>query len=220
MLKSEFIDKAWDAAVEVRRRGGRISIPIVVAQAALESAYGISSLSTEHNNLFGIKGSYNGNYVEYETKEQRPDGSWYTAKERFRSYQSWEECFEDYAGIIERLPWYQDAEDAAHSPADFLKGLTAKINSSGEIVEPGWATDKAYYEKVWSIVARYALLDRKEDPEPEEFALLQVYDNGRRLDLEPIKHTIGNTEDGRLKIMIRVKPTNFLQRLRYALSRG
>lgn len=220
MLKTEFIDKAWDAAVRVRHRGAPISVPIVVAQAALESNFNLSILSVEHNNLFGIKGDYNGAYVEYDTREQRPDGSWYATKARFRSYPSWEECFDDYASIIERLPWYQDAEDAAHSPADFLKGLIAKIDSSGRVLEPGWATDQTYYEKVWSIATQYGLLDRMESEMPGEFVLLQVYDSARRLDFEPIKHTIGNTNDGYLKLMIRVKPTSFLQRLRYAFSRG
>jgi flagellum-specific peptidoglycan hydrolase FlgJ len=220
MLKTEFIDKAWDAAVEAKRLGAKISVPVVVAQAALESAYGISKLAVDNNNLFGIKGDYNGNYAEYETKEQRPDGSWYTTKARFRAYDSWEECFGDYASIIERLPWYQDAEDAAHSPVDFLKGIVAKVDPSGQVIEPGWATDKTYYEKVWGIMVQHSLLERSENPDPEEFSLLQVYDNGYRLDFEPIKHTIGSTEDGGIKCMIRVKPTTFLQRLRYLFSRG
>lgn len=34
---------------------------VAIAQAALESAWGTSGLASNHNNLFGIKGSYGGN---------------------------------------------------------------------------------------------------------------------------------------------------------------
>lgn len=220
MSRQEFIEKAWRAAVAVRNRGALISAPVVVAQAALESNYGLSALARDHNNLFGVKGEYKGHYVEYKTSEQTPDGTWYTTVAKFRSYPSWEEAFNDYASIIERLPWYADAADAAHSPRDFLKGILAKLSDDGQVLEPGWATDQRYFDKVWAIVMENNLLERGEDLESEGFTLLQVYDGDSRIDFEPIKNTIGTTNEGGMKLMVRVKPTTFWQRLSYLFSRS
>lgn len=38
---------------------------VTAAQAAIESGWGTSGLTAEANNLFGIKGRYNGQYVIY-----------------------------------------------------------------------------------------------------------------------------------------------------------
>lgn len=220
MTRQEFIEKAWRAAVSVRNRGALVSVPIVVAQAALESNYGLSALARDHNNLFGIKGEYKGLFVEYKTSEQTPDGTWYVVTAKFRSYPTWEDAFNDYASIIERLPWYADAADAAHSPRDFLKGIITKYDDSGGLLEPGWATDVRYFDKVWGIVISLGLLTKGEDLESEGFTLLQVYDGDCRIDLEPIKNTLGTTKDGGMKLMVRVKPTTFWQRLLYLFSRS
>lgn len=194
-------------------------MPVVVAQAALESNFGKSELASKHNNLFGIKGSYKGQFVEYETTEQDANGNFFTVVDRFRSYPSWEDCFDDYAHIIESLPWYSDAADASNSPTDFLRGILVLRDESGNVIEPGWATDLSYYDKVWSIIGQYHLLERREEQEEEPTKLLQIYEGNRRLDLEVIKQTVGPLTHGDgLKLMVRVKETTFLQRLKYLLS--
>ena len=218
MTRKEFVDKAWDAAVDARQRGAPISVPIAVAQAALETGFGTSELSTLHNNLFGIKGDYRGESVTYTTEEQDRDGGVATIKAEFKSYPDWTNCFWDYADIIERLPWYEDAEDAANIPRDYLTGLIPRRGEDGTVIEPGWATDHRYFQKVWSIVEENDLLNRSEDLE-DEYSLLQVYDNSKRIDYTPIRVTVGATSNGGTKIMVRVVPTTFLKRLRY-LVRG
>jgi len=220
MTRQEFIDKAWKEAVQARENGASISVPIAVAQAALEANYGASQLSQIHNNLFGIKGEYQGNYVTYSTKEQLPNGQWTTIEAKFRSYPNWTACFEDYGSIIRRLSWYQDAEDAAHVPKDFLRGLTVLRDANGNVVEPGWATDQSYFEKVWSIVEAYDLLHREEVQELEGFDLLQVFDNRRRYDFRPLKITPGATKDGRHKLMIRVQETTWWEKIKFLFFRG
>ena len=214
MTRKDFIDKAWNAAVEARAKGAAISVPVAVAQAALETNYGESKLSKEHNNLFGIKGEYKGQYVEYKTKEQDVNGSVYVVTAKFKSYPDWEHCFHDYASIIERLPWYQDAEDASHVPRDYLSGLIA-VRGEGVSDEPGWATDKHYFEKVWSIVESHYLLQRSETTKDEDINLIVVYDRNRKLYLSPTKCTFGMTNDDQPKLMVRTQPTTFMQRLRY-----
>lgn len=218
MTRQEFIDKAWEAAVEARSGGAAISIPVAVAQAALETNYGNSELASQHNNLFGIKGDYKGEYSTYRTREQDKNGEVYWATVKFKSYPDWAKCFEDYADIVERLPWYQDAEDAAHAPKDYLRGLVAVRTEDGEVVEPGWATDHNYFNKVWNIVESHYLLQRSETAKEENIDLVVVYDDNRRILLNPTKCTLGMTNDGKPKLMVRVQPTTFLQRLRYLLG--
>lgn len=215
MTRAEFIDKAWHAATEAREYGAPISVPIAVAQAALETNFGASDLSSKHNNLFGIKGEYRGNYVDYQTKEQDPEGHVSIVTARFKSYPSWAKCFEDYGNIVARLPWYEDAEDAANVPRDYLKGLVAIRSEEGDVIEPGWATDVDYFEKVWSIAERHYLLQRPEVSEEDELGLVIIYDGSKKLCYKPQKHTLGMTNDGKPKLMIRVSPTTFWQRLRY-----
>lgn len=218
MTKQEFINQAWKQAQKARRQGAPISVPIAVAQAALETGFGKSGLSSMHNNLFGIKGEYKGKYALMSTAEQNPDGTWKDIQAKFKKYDSWADCFYDYGQIIKRLDWYEDAEQAAHNPREYLKGIIVQRTADGTLIEPGWATDQKYEQKVWNIVERYNLLDRQEVNGGDELALVQLYDGDRRLDLEPVKHTIGSTSDGQGKLMIRVKPTTFLQRLRYLFS--
>lgn len=218
MTRQEFIDTIWDAAVRIRASGAPISVPIVVAQAILESRYGESRLASEHHNLFGIKGDYNGKFVEYVTTEQRPDGTPYTVVARFRSYNCWDACIGDYARIIERLPWYQDAEEAANNPSQFLYGLLVAYNEDGSVKEPGWATDINYYNKVWAIVLDNRFLDRMESSEDEEFQVIEIYDGNRKLSVTPLKHNVAATVDGKMRFMARVKPTTFWQRLVYLFS--
>lgn len=218
MTRQEFIDKAWEAATRARDKGVAISVPVAVAQAALETNFGESRLSRGHNNLFGIKGDYRGDYVEYQTREQRADGEFVTITAKFKSYPSWEHCFADYADIIARLPWYEDAEDAANIPRDYLMGLVSILDEHGDVIEPGWATDQSYFDKVWSIVEGYYLLQRSEVSKDEELDLLIIYDDSRRLTLKPIKSTLGMTKDHQPKLMIRVAPTTFWERLRYLFT--
>lgn len=215
MTRQEFIDKAWTAATRAREKGAAISVPIAVAQAALETNFGQSELSQEHHNLFGIKGEYQGSYAEYDTKEQEADGSIITVKAKFKSYPDWEHCFLDYSDIIARLPWYQDAEDAANIPRDYLAGLVAIRTDGGSVLEPGWATDQRYFEKVWAIAEQYYLLQRAEVSKEEELEYLIVYDGDRKYQLKPIKSTLGMTNSEKPKLMVRVQPTTFWQRLLY-----
>ncbi|MEM4203920.1 MAG: glucosaminidase domain-containing protein [Candidatus Methanomethylicaceae archaeon] len=150
--RKDFLLKIIRYAKEARDAGYIVAPGAVAAQAALESAFGTSKLSTDGNNLFGIKAtkSWDGPVVEYETKECI-NGEWITITARFRKYESWRECVFDYAKIINRLPWYRDAVDAARVGDDigFINGLLASEK------QPGWATDPKYAEKIKRIMDKY-----------------------------------------------------------------
>ena len=69
-----FLDKIGPmAAADMQKTG--ILASLTVAQAILESGWGKSGLTLKANNLFGIKGAYNGASVSCKTQEW--DGSKY-----------------------------------------------------------------------------------------------------------------------------------------------
>ncbi|MBO1306928.1 glycoside hydrolase family 73 protein [Enterococcus sp. 669A] len=73
---------------------------VMIAQAIVESGWGQSTLSQAPNyNLFGIKGSYNGQSVTMKTQEYI-DGKWVTVNAKFRKYPSFSESFQDNAYVL------------------------------------------------------------------------------------------------------------------------
>lgn len=76
---------------------------VMIAQAIVESGWGTSSLSrAPYYNLFGIKGSYNGQTVYMNTLEYL-NGKWVTMKEPFRDYPSYKESFADNAATLRNV---------------------------------------------------------------------------------------------------------------------
>lgn len=72
---------------------------VTVAQAILESGWGQSGLSTSAHNLFGIKGSYNGQYVTMQTREVY-NGQSYYIYDNFRKYANNSESVEDHGNFL------------------------------------------------------------------------------------------------------------------------
>ncbi|MFD1418353.1 glycoside hydrolase family 73 protein [Companilactobacillus keshanensis] len=68
---------------------------VMLAQSILESGWGTSTLATEGNNLFGIKGDYNGAYVTMKTAEWSAEQGWYYIYANFCKYPSYLESFAD-----------------------------------------------------------------------------------------------------------------------------
>ncbi len=65
-----------------------------------ESGYGSSALSNApYYNLFGVKGSYNGQSVYMPTQEYL-NGQWVEMNEPFRQYNSYWESFQDHANVL------------------------------------------------------------------------------------------------------------------------
>ncbi|MDZ7835156.1 MAG: LysM peptidoglycan-binding domain-containing protein [Alkalibacterium sp.] len=73
---SEFIENISGYAQKVASENN-LYASVMIAQASLESGYGKSSLSAPPNhNLFGIKGSYNGQSVAKRTQEYYASTGW------------------------------------------------------------------------------------------------------------------------------------------------
>ena len=120
---------------------------VMIAQAILESRSGTSGLSDSPNyNLFGIKGSYNGNSVVLETWEDDGAGNVYTIQDSFRQYPSWKASLEDYAQLLQ-LPLYQGAHRSVAGSYD-----VATAHLTGR-----YATDTNYANKLNNLIVAYNL---------------------------------------------------------------
>ena len=73
---------------------------VMIAQAIVESGWGNSTLASAPNyNLFGIKGSYNGQSVTMPTSEY-VNGQWITVNAAFRKYPSYKESLQDNVTVL------------------------------------------------------------------------------------------------------------------------
>lgn len=113
---------------------------VAIAQAALESAWGQSSLATKYNNLFGIKGSYGGNAANMATWEVY-GGVRYDIKANFRASPDWKTSIKDYGVFLNVNSRYKNA-----------LGLTNYKDQITEIKRAGYATDPNYVSKIVSII--------------------------------------------------------------------
>lgn len=96
----EFIKKIAPVAMEISK-GRDIYTSIMIAQAILESGWGTTTLALEpNNNLFGVKGNYNGNSVEINTYEYNSVGQRYQIAASFKKYPSIKESLADYITTI------------------------------------------------------------------------------------------------------------------------
>ncbi|WP_125587711.1 glucosaminidase domain-containing protein [Companilactobacillus jidongensis] len=68
---------------------------VMLAQAIIESAWGSSDLATMGNNLFGMKGDYNGSSINLPTAEWSASQGYYYINAAFRKYPSLYESFAD-----------------------------------------------------------------------------------------------------------------------------
>lgn len=149
MTQIEFINKINQAANEARKKGALFNKTVLFAQAALESNWGNSELAVKANNLFGIKtgSGWLGESIRLQSREWNDQTGWYLEESSWRKYQNWTECIMDYAAIIGRVSWFQDAIRFIDTPSLYLNALLA------EGTQPGWATDPHYTRKIIKIAA-------------------------------------------------------------------
>lgn len=127
----QFITKSAPAAIESSSKYGTYT-SVMMAQAALESGWGQSSLAQEpNNNLFGVKGSYNGQAVNVKTGEYI-NGSYKTVNASFKKYPSYTESFNDNGSLIRKDmgstysgAWVENAANAEQATQQGLQGKYA-----------------------------------------------------------------------------------------------
>ena len=143
--QQEFLDKAIPAATTASSKYGTYT-SVMLAQATVESAWGQSGLAQEpNNNLFGIKGSYNGQSVNMNTGEYG-NGGYYTTNARFRKYPSYTESFEDNGALLRNQmgnyysgTWVENSNNYAQATQNGLQGR--------------YATDPNYAKTLNSVIA-------------------------------------------------------------------
>ena len=136
---------------------------VMIAQAILETGSGNSQLARPpHHNLFGIKGSYQGKQVNFNTQEDKGNGELYTINSGFRQYPSYKESLEDYAALLKNglsgNPGFYQATWKENSATyqEATKSLTGK-----------YATDTSYDKKLNALIETYELTRYDQEPNKE-----------------------------------------------------
>lgn len=142
-------------AEDARKLGQEYDVfaSVMIAQALLESGSGSSSLSLPPNyNLFGVKGTYQGQAVSMATQEDRGNGELYSINSAFRKYPNYAASLGDYVqllrgGISGNSNYYQKTWRS--TAKNYLRSTHALTGT--------YATDTSYDRKLNSIIAVYNL---------------------------------------------------------------
>lgn len=146
----EFFNQLVPAAQRLQRQYGVLA-SVSLGQAALESDFGRSDLSTDYNNLYGVKtDSDDPEGVDLPTLEFY-DGDYHEEIERFKVYPSWEASMEEHAQLI----YYGTSWDPDYYQ-QVLEGDTYREQAMG-LQESGYATDPYYADKVISMIENWQL---------------------------------------------------------------
>ncbi|CAH0540882.1 flagellar assembly peptidoglycan hydrolase FlgJ [Vibrio marisflavi] len=121
---------------------------LLLAQAALETGWGqkvVKNSLGSSNNLFNIKAdrSWQGNKVSTQTLEYQ-DGMPVVEQAAFRSYDSYQDSFNDYVQFLNSNPRYANTLASQSNSEGFIRGIH----------QAGYATDPQYSEKILRIKQR------------------------------------------------------------------
>jgi murein DD-endopeptidase MepM/ murein hydrolase activator NlpD len=131
--RQQYIDQYAEYAMEQMRRYG-IPASVTLAQGIIESANGKSTVATTANNHFGVKGTYNGNYVLAD--DDRPN-------EKFKKYDDVGQSYEDHSKVLMANRYQKYTKDLA--PDDY-KGWVKGIKAGG------YASDSRYVGTVVGVI--------------------------------------------------------------------
>lgn len=151
MTQQEFLDVVSPVAKKVAE-ANKLYASVMIAQAALESGFGGSTLSSAPNhNMFGIKGSYQGESVGMTTSEF-VNGKWIRIVQNFKKYPNHQASFEDNARLLRNgLTWNKN----------FYSGTwienTTSFKDATQWLQGRYATDPAYASKLNNIINLYNL---------------------------------------------------------------
>ena len=118
---------------------------LTAAQAFIESNKGNSGLTQKANNLFGIKGTYAGQYVEMQTTEYY-NGVAVKVMAKFRKYPSWAESISDHSDLFNRMKRYEN-----------LRGCKDYVQACKNVQKDGYATSPTYASTLINTINKYAL---------------------------------------------------------------
>ncbi|MHC5373015.1 LysM peptidoglycan-binding domain-containing protein [Enterococcus sp. LJL120] len=126
---------------------------VMMAQAILESSWGNSALASAPNyNLFGIKGSYNGQSVTMSTSEYL-NNTWVTINAQFRRYPSYAESFQDNAYVLKNTSF----TSGVYFYSGAWKSNTSSYQEATAYLTGRYATDPTYASKLNRLIELYNL---------------------------------------------------------------
>ena len=131
--RQQYIEQYAEYAMEQMRRYG-IPASITLAQGIIESADGKSTLANTANNHFGVKGTYNGNYVLAD--DDKPN-------EKFKKYDNVGQSYEDHSKVLMAQRYQQHVRNL--SPDDY-KGWAVGIKKGG------YASANSYVSTVVNVI--------------------------------------------------------------------
>ena len=118
---------------------------LTAAQGFIESKKGNSGLTTKANNLFGIKGKYNGQSVRMLTTEYI-NGVKKRVMADFRKYPSWQESVNDHSSLFLRLNRYKN-----------LRNCQDYEEACLNVKKDGYATAPDYTQTLMKYIKKYKL---------------------------------------------------------------
>lgn len=144
MTKQEFIKQYLSPAQQAGETFG-INPVIILAQSAIETGWGESTLAQVHNNFFGITAYGRPNAFWKGAKTNLSDGDTAKASLSFRCYKTPEDSFMDFARLIHTA--YPVAASLSNHPAAYAK----EIAYSKYISEVNGDNRAAYQQMLVSI---------------------------------------------------------------------
>lgn len=152
----EFLAIIKPMVIEDMKKTG-ILASLTAAQALIESNKGNSGLAVKANNLFGMKGEYNGQSITLPTKEY-VNNVYITVKAKFRKYPSWADSIQDHSELFWRSARYTN-----------LRGCKDYKRACIDVQRDGYATSPTYATTLTRTIETYHLYnwDREamgEDP--------------------------------------------------------
>lgn len=162
MTSKQFFETIKPLVIDDMKRS-QILASLTAAQAYKESGSGNSKLSAKDNNIFGMKGTYNGQSVTYNTKEF-VNGKYITVKAVFRKYPTWADSIRDHSDLFLRLPRYKN-----------LIGERDYKRACEKVQADGYATAPSYAIDLIRIIEQFNLYEWDNfEPDPELDAAVDV----------------------------------------------
>ncbi|WP_100486840.1 glucosaminidase domain-containing protein [Sporolactobacillus pectinivorans] len=149
-VTGQFISEIGSEAQEIASEND-LYASVMIAQAILESASGQSGLTQEADNLFGIKGTYNGQYVTMNTYEDE-GGNTVEVEAQFRKYPSLSASMQDYANLL---------KNGLSSNPDYYakvwKSNAPTYQDAAQALQGTYATDTTYASSLDQLISEYDL---------------------------------------------------------------
>lgn len=141
-----FINTIKNSTMREMKRS-KILASLIIAQAIIESGWGLSGLTKKANNLFGMKTGrgWTGEYIILPTSEFI-NGKWIRVEAKFRKYTSWENSIIDHTNLLFKAKRYKN-----------LIGEKDYKMACKKIHDDGYATSPNYATTLKNIIEQYKL---------------------------------------------------------------